>query len=275
MAEKLKLDRVSCHVTALCNLKCDKCSAYIPDLARMSQPQIKYTLEEMKVSFSVYFDMVEHVRMISLSGGEPLLFSELPDLVEFLSEFDNRYEKLEIFTNGTIAPSARLLAVCKTNPKVSFMVDHYGPNVSTKVDEIEKAFQENNISYKVRIYYGENSHCGGWHDYGITSGERASEETTIFRYEKCFAGINGNMLCTIFGTRLFLCPCSEVGRRIGAIPLEDTLYMELDSPTSVEEKIEELRKMNQARVNPACAYCRGIGVYENEPRYTPGKQLSE
>lgn len=38
MLEKLKLDRVSCHVTAQCNLKCDKCSAYIPDLARMSPP---------------------------------------------------------------------------------------------------------------------------------------------------------------------------------------------------------------------------------------------
>lgn len=275
MLEKLKLDRVSCHVTAQCNLKCDKCSAYIPDLARMSLPHIKYTLEEMKTSFSVYFGMVEYVRMISLSGGEPLLFSELPDLVKFLSEFDNRFEKLEIFTNGTIVPSERLLTVCKANPKISFLIDHYGPEVSTRVDEIEKVLQENNISYKTRIYYGENAHCGGWHDYGITSGERVTEEIAKLRYTKCFAGINGNMLCTIFGTRLFLCPCSEVGRRIGAIPLEDTLYMELASPSSIEEKIDQLRQMNQAQLNPACAYCRGIGVYENEPRYTPGKQLAE
>lgn len=229
----------------------------------------------MKRSFSVYFDMVEHVRMISLSGGEPLLFSELPDLVEFLGEFENQYEKIEIFTNGTIVPTERLLTACKENPKISFFIDHYGPEVSTRVDEIEKVLQENNIPYKTRIYYGENAHCGGWHDYGITSGERASEEVARLRYAKCFSGVNGSMLCTIFGTRLFLCPLSEIGRRIGAIPLEDTLYMDLDSSLSIEEKIEQLRQMNQAQLNPACAYCRGIGVYENEPRYTPGKQLAE
>lgn len=210
--------------------------------------------------------------MISLSGGEPFVFPELPELVEFLLGYETQFDKMEIFTNGSIAPSPELLAVCKGNPKISFMVDHYGPEVSRKIGEIEKAFQENQIAYRLRIYYGENAHCGGWHDYGIT-GEKASPEETKKRYGKCFSGKSGNMLCTIFGTRLFLCPLSEVGRRIGAIPLEDTLFMDLAGDSSLEEKIEKLRRINEAEINPACAYCRGIGVYENEPRYMPGVQL--
>lgn len=271
--KKLRLDRVSCHVTAQCNLRCNKCSAYIPELECMSFSRIKYTLTEMKESFSAYFDMVEYVRMISLSGGEPFLFAELPELIEFLLEYDDCFGKLEVFTNGTMVPSARLLDICKKSPKIAFMVDHYGPEVSTKIDEIEELFEKSGISYQTRIYYGENAHCGGWHDYGIVPSKKASEEETAFRYNKCYSGINGNMLCTIFGTRLFLCPLSEIGHRIGSIPLEDTLFMELNSNLTIEEKIEQLEALNAAKINPACAYCRGVGVYENEQRYTPGVQL--
>ena len=271
--DKLVLDRVSCHVTAKCNLKCKKCSAYIPELYMLHTPLPDYTLDQMKNSFRIYFEIVSHVRMISLSGGEPFMFDELDKLVEFILNYDDRFDKLEIFTNGTIPVPERLLSICRANRKTCFLVDHYGPAVSKRIDTIEASLKDAGITYQIRKYFGADAHMGGWHDYGI-SGKKASEDVAKFRFEKCYAGKNGNMLCTIFGTNIFLCPMSEVGRRIGSIPLNDTIHMDLcDDSTSSEEKQIKLLAMNNIVVNPACAYCNGIGVYENEPRYMPGVQL--
>ncbi|MBP2662126.1 MAG: radical protein [Firmicutes bacterium] len=273
--EKLVLDRVSCHVTSKCNLRCNKCSAYIPELYAL--PSIPmYTLEQMKNSFKVYFEMVESVRMISLSGGEPFLFSELDKLVDFLLTYEDRFKKLEIFTNGTLPVSDNLLNSSVKNEKISFLIDNYGPAVSKKVDAVEEALKNAGISFKTRKYYGSDVHMNGWHDYGISSEKKANAAEAKFRYEKCYGGVNGNMLCTIFGTRLFLCPLAEVGRRIGRIPLNDTLFIDLsEEKTSIEEKLDRFRSMLAVDYNPACAYCNGSGVYDNEPRYTPGEQLTQ
>lgn len=271
--EKLVLDRLSCHVTSQCNLRCNMCSAYIPELCALPNLPI-YTLEQMKNSFKVYFEMVESVRMISLSGGEPFLFSELDKLVDFLLEYEDRFEKLEIFTNGTLPVSDSLLKSTVKSEKISFLIDNYGPAVSKKVDAVEAALQNAGIVFKTRKYYGIDAHMNGWHDYGLSSGKKVNMAEAKFRYEKCYGGRNGNMMCTIFGTRLFLCPLSEVGRRIGRIPLKDTLFIDLsDEKISIEEKLDQFRSMLAVDHNPACAYCNGIGVYENEPRYIPGEQL--
>lgn len=270
----LRLDRVSCHVTAKCNLKCYKCSAYIPELYALSTPIPEYTLEQTKHSFQTYFEMVSFVRMISLSGGEPFVFSELAKLVEFLLGYENQFEKLEIFTNGTIPLHEKLLTICSKSKKVSFLVDNYGPEVSKQVDAIEASLKEFGISYQIRKYYGIDAHMGGWHDYCIT-GTKVSEDEAKFRFEKCYSGKNGNMLSTIFGNRIFLCPLSEVGRRIGRIPIYDILFVDLDDDhLTIEEKQERFLAINNAALNPACAYCNGIGVYENEARYTPGIQIT-
>lgn len=272
--EKLVLDRVSCHVTANCNLRCNKCSDYIPELHCLPNITI-YTLEQMKNSFKVYFEMVESVRMISLSGGEPFLFSELDKLVDFLLTYEDRFEKLEIFTNGTLPIPNNLLHSASKSAKVSFLIDNYGPYVSTQVNTIETALKHAGISFKTRKYYDFDAHMNGWHDYGLSNGKKVNADEAKFRYEKCYGGKNGNMLCTIFGTHLFLCQLAEVGRRIGRIPLNDTLFIDLsDETTSIEEKLNQFRSILSVDYNPACAYCNGIGVYENEPRYTPGKQLT-
>lgn len=49
--EKLKLDRISCHVTAQCNLRCDKCSAYIPKLSAYPPPPRVYNHGNERIFF--------------------------------------------------------------------------------------------------------------------------------------------------------------------------------------------------------------------------------
>jgi organic radical activating enzyme len=43
----------------------------------------------MTNSFDTYFRFVSKVRMISISGGEPLLFKELPELIEHLLRYES------------------------------------------------------------------------------------------------------------------------------------------------------------------------------------------
>ena len=47
----------------------------------------------------------------------------------------------------------------------------------------------------------------------------------------------------------------------------------MEEETSLEQKYEKLDAMYHVEFNPGCAWCNGMGIYENMERYVPGEQV--
>ena len=95
--KKLTMDRVSCHVTARCNLRCKMCAVYIPKLYELGNVP-EYPITEIKNSFRTYFALTDQVRLISITGGEPMLYPDLAELLDYLRSYEKSFSKLEVFT---------------------------------------------------------------------------------------------------------------------------------------------------------------------------------
>ncbi|MDD6035824.1 MAG: radical SAM protein [Lachnospiraceae bacterium] len=266
--KKLVMERVSCHVTERCNLRCKMCSAFIPKLYELGNVP-EYDMDDIKNSFKTYFNLVERVRMISISGGEPMLHPRLVELLEFLLQYEEAYAKLEIFTNGTLIIPEPVLEVMSKSEKMSLFIDHYGPQISTKIEEIKALCEKYHVKYKIRIYYGEDMHMGGWTDRSFLT-EKLCPAKAKEHFNKCFSS---NMF-TIFGKYMAFCPMPYIGHNIGAIPESDVLGMSLaDDETTLEEKYAKLVEISNVDFNPGCAWCNGLGIYENVERFVPGEQV--
>lgn len=270
--KKLIMDRVSCHVTAKCNLRCKKCAVYIPKLYEIGNVP-EYQIDDIKNSFRIYFSLVEQVRLISLTGGETLLYPHLAELIEYLLGYEQSFQKLEVFTNGATAITEMVLIAMSKSEKVSLFIDNYGPEVSTKVDEIEKKCKQFNVKYTIRNYCGEEIYLGGWVDRSILS-EKLDDETAKEHFSKCVAAKPGGRLFTIFGRWLAFCATPYCGYRIGELPENDVLYIDLcDDKVTLEEMQNKLLEMDNVEFNPGCAWCNGLGIYKDVERFTPGEQV--
>lgn len=270
--KKLTLDRISCHVTARCNLRCKMCAVYIPKLYELGDVP-EYRIEDIKSSFHTCFELVSQVRLISITGGEPMLYPHLAELLKDLLGYENSYSKLEVFTNGSLEIPESVLAVMAKSDKFTLFVDNYGPQLSVKVDRIQQQCEAAGVRYTVRTYFGENAHLGGWVDRSILP-EKLSEEKAREHSQKCVAGRPGGRLFTIFGRELVFCATPYCGYRIGAVPVEDVLSVDLaDGSMTLEEKGRQLQVMCEAEFNPGCAWCSGMGIYEHVERFVPGEQV--
>lgn len=269
--EKLIMDRLSCHVTAKCNLRCKMCAVFIPKLYELGNVP-EYDIGDIKNSFKTYFDIVDSVRKISLTGGEPLLYPHLAELIDFLSHYEDRYDKLEVFTNGAAKISEDVLLSLSKSKKSLLFIDNYGPDISKAIETVELNCKRFNVNFHTRKYYGEDAHLGGWVDRS-TRTEKADNETAKFQFNRCFSAKRGGRTYVIFGRILTLCASPYCRYRIGEIPLSDVLTIDLgDKETSPHEKLQLLKKIDSVEFNPGCAWCRGLGVYENMERFKPGEQ---
>lgn len=272
--DKMRMDRVSCHVTAKCNLRCRMCAVYIPRLYELGNVP-EYDIADIKESFRCYFELVSHVRLVSLTGGEPMLYPHLAELLEELLSYEEAYDKLEVFTNGSLDVPDPVFSALAKSGKMMLFIDHYGPEVSRKAEKVAEECEKRHIRYTLREYYGPNAHMGGWVNRAILS-NRLSAEKAREHSEKCVVGRPGGRLFTIFGKDLAFCATPYCGRRIGAVPPEDVLTVPLgDRGKTLEEKREGLLAMCRVEYNPGCAWCNGLGIYENTERYVPGEQVKQ
>ena len=91
----MNLDKFSLVVTTRCDLKCELCDEFIPN----NKPFPDMTVEEADKILASLFDVINHVKLLHLSGGgEPFLNKELGALVECCFRYEERFDKLMVFT---------------------------------------------------------------------------------------------------------------------------------------------------------------------------------
>jgi hypothetical protein len=97
-------------ITTVCNLNCKYCLNF----QAFVKNQVHRSLEELKNDIDAFFAHVDRVGRLHISGGEPLLYPQLAELIQYIYDrYGSRIECLMATTNGKIVPSDQLCQILK------------------------------------------------------------------------------------------------------------------------------------------------------------------
>ncbi len=269
--KQLQMPKIAFYVTLKCNLKCKLCAVYAPYYEKPFHPTAEYLMN----CVDRYFEIVDHVRLFSVSGGEPLLHKDLGAIVQYVSRYQDRMDRFEIITNGSILPTEDVLkSLLPFGKKLNLLVDDYGKDKSIHAAEVAQAFKTiPGANVILRDYHSDSMHCGGWVDYGIShKSVRKSDEDAKKLFAKCSYPQKLDFCTSMVNGKLF--SCTQLRRLIDLGVLEADpgevfdLFDENLSSEEIRNKIQALYKVDYLS---ACAYCNGI--CDDSVRYKAAEQL--
>ena len=267
MQKALHLTNTTLVITMRCNLKCKLCAVSVP---YYEHPE-HYSLEMLQHTVDRYFMAVDTVEKFTINGGEPFTHPQLPELMDYLLQYQDRIGMLEILTNGSLAPSQSLIDVLAKSNKTNVLIDDYGPQLSKKVSDAIAAFEQHGVAYRHRTYHGSDAHCGGWVDLTRIGMKNRSSKETAEIYAKC--AYPGPFHClAIFGGKAYICGVYKKCVTDGLIPDVPSEYIDfLAEDYDLENVRTQIASFHQRSYFSACAYCDGF--CPDSHRYIPAEQL--
>lgn len=258
--EQLWIKRFCIPITLRCNLRCRLCAEQVPYYCNPYHPELSDLMGQIDRLFAV----ADGVTMFDLTGGEPLLRRDLPQLIRCLyTQYGQRIGKLRLTTNGTLIPGAELLESLQLwGNRTHVIVDHYA--VSSKFREAAGCLEKAGLSFEVRDY-SEDLHCDGWVDYGDFD-KKYDTEGAKRKFEECMVPKLDFFICLVDG-KLF--PCSRARLLYERGITWDGL--DLTTLPAGDAGREALCAFLHRTALDSCAYCNGL--CENSPRFMPAEQL--
>lgn len=87
--------------TPVCNLKCKHCLNFSPYLKKSEHRNI----DLLKQDLDLYFRNIDYTLLFHLTGGEPFLYPNLFDLIDYIGKVHRqKIGRIMITTNSTIVP---------------------------------------------------------------------------------------------------------------------------------------------------------------------------
>lgn len=268
----VNMPRGGFYVTLRCNLKCKLCAAHAPYYKDPWHP----SMDDLCRQVDRFFELVSFIGHFSITGGEPLLRSDLNVFVNRLHRYAGQIGTLELFTNGSLLPSDSLLEAFQTYPgNVKFVVDDYGPELSKNaqgcVDKVKAYLQE--ADYELRDYYSDHMHCDGWVDWkvGRTGSKTIEEIRETFR--KCSLPQKLDFVSCVNNGIIYPCPQTRRCIELGLIPFDPKEAVDLFDRTYSDEEIQ--RRIIDRYSLPylrACQFCDG--QCDDSQRFRPAEQLA-
>lgn len=266
--ERFEMKRIGLCVSAKCNLKCKLCAAYAP----YYENPVTFSIECLKQIVDEYFKVVDYVNVFTVTGGEPMIYKDIAEIIRYIATYCDSIGKLEIITNGTVLPNENTLDVFKSVKNLDVLIDNYGENKSVRAQELAALLEGENIGYRLRNYTFENPHCSGWVDFGNHELKHYSEIDVKNTFKKCVYSGKFGFCNTIFGGKLYLCAKSKRVEEVGVKARRKEEYIDfLDATMSIEEKRERIRGFAKLEYLEACAYCNGL--CEDSERFIPAEQM--
>ncbi len=240
--KKLIFKYLDVVVTEKCSMMCRDCSNLMPFYVNPENSNMDVLCESMDKIISC----VDRVGELRIIGGEPFMNKKMYMAVNRLVEYKNA-DSIVIFTNATIIPKRENLE-CLKNSKVNLLITNYG-DLSKNYDKLINLLKSNNINYVSEPVLKE------WQEIGKLKYEIKDESELKHLFNSCCA----NDILTLFDGKLYRCPVSANGEKIGAIPKFNEDYVEI---YKYKGKINILKqRLNKFYFEKeyihACKYCKG------------------
>lgn len=266
--DKIILPRLSIEITTRCNLRCKYCAVGVPvqkEAIHLHPLTVRQYLEEV-------FQLIDYVKSLEFSGGEPFLHEALPEMINNYMEYKQYFQQFLIVTNGTVKISRNLIETLEKNKKYGVIhISDYGL-CPEQVNELIKQLDEIRFPYRVDRYWGNDAYQGGWVDPGqvASHGRTKGELESVFK--KCGLALNGGCW-RIHKGQLHFCERSARCFDEGFV-FKDEFITLLDGSLTLEQKRDKLRAIMNVSCLNACNYCNGdIGTSDKSKRVPAGIQV--
>ncbi len=167
-------------LTERCTLKCRKCAHACYAVGAGSQDM---SIETAKKSADYFFSHVDIVKEFVLIGGEPFLYQNLGEIIEYIGvNYRDQIVIFSITTNGTIMPNQEILNVCEKY-RVTIRISDYSLSIrrlEVKYERLRKVLEDRQIAYTISEKETQ------WMDYGFESVDRKGGEEELIRvFDEC------------------------------------------------------------------------------------------
>ena len=246
----LRSKRVDISLTEKCTLKCKKCNMFMTHFKNPQNQPVEAVLEDI----DAYFSVVDYVKVLNLLGGEPFLYPELGKVLDYIvQKYRDRIERVIVFTNGTIVPSADLLKSMKQCAvTVQFSDYTHAVPYQKKLEQFKEVLEQEGIE-NYTMPWEE------WGDFGFPENPNniENEEVALCFFEGCKAPFRG-----IWKKRVYFCHLETSAIRAGLFEDEANDYFELTT-----EDRKDIKKRycefdfgySEKGFITFCKQCRGCG----------------
>lgn len=268
MPDIIRLEMINLTPTMRCNLKCRLCGVLVPHYNYWPH----MLCEEFDKTLEAVFQIIDYVGKLQITGGEPFLHPSLADFIASCFKYQGRFEKLWIFTNGTIPIRKELIEVLeKYKSKILVHISDYGIQREVTSNLVEN-LKEIGCEYRYLKYYGEQQYFDGWVDQGDFVFHNRSTDELKEIFGTCPHVCRGGSWYIRNG-QMHWCGRSIRGTEVGKIPLEENDYVDIFSGTENFRR-EKLKQVMKRTYIAACNYCNGnYGTNQLEKRYPAGEQM--
>lgn len=245
--DKLYVDLAQISLTERCTLKCKKCAHACFNVANDEEDM---PLSLVKESADCFFSRYDMVREFVLIGGEPFLYKDIKDAVEYIAM--NYRKKMIIFsitTNGTIVPDDEMIILCKKYG-VTFRVSDYSDSIPQLEKQYKKLYEKLSSS---KVIVWKTNKEKSWFDYGFDGFDRGDiGENLVDVFDKC-----STQCREIRGSKYYYCVMARsVADNLGMdIGRQD--YIDLEAIQDRNILLEFQMGFSDKGYLDMCRYCRG------------------
>ena len=247
------------HFSTRCNLRCKDCMVMTP----MNHVQKDRTIDSILEDVDVLFSRFDYVYRFGTSGGEPFLFEEMPEVIDYVRRYSGKLYSFGNTTNSTIAFSEKLAkSMADFNKESVFYkygggciltIDDYSDFVCTSnPDAIKDKCVEYSINYTVNKY-----DC--WIDTHLFKDDSLhSEDAKIAYHDMC-----DNTCWWLYDKKLYTCSIVLSAYNIGSIIDDENNSINIET-CNIPEFIEFQSGFTNKGYFDLCGKCKGyIDINKN------------
>lgn len=259
---ELYIPSISFLPSTKCNLNCEACLNFTP---YMKEALVR-PWEVVKKDVDLFFQHVDYIMLFHISGGEPLLYPYLKELVEYIGEnYRHKIHFLRTVTNGTVLPKPEILE-CFKKYRVDVTLDDYReavPQFTERFDKIRSLFEEYEIPYEI-------NKVDQWIDLAPMTTDHSMWDKN--RLTKHFEGCHVPWQ-ELRGGKIYSCNYASYAIVAGFMEEQDDEVFHLDSydKSQLKELMEFRMGYNEKGYVEFCKRCSGY-VDINENIVEPAKQ---
>jgi sulfatase maturation enzyme AslB (radical SAM superfamily) len=182
-------------ITERCTLNCKYCAAYLPYISNKKDGDTKDIISSLDKTIQVFSKLTS----INLGGGEPLLHTGLPDIIEHIDMYIPQIQQIHITTNGTIILNQRTLKRLSQCGKVYFSISNYGLP-SQKIEHLKMLFHNYGIVCRVFDYINEKT------AYWVDPGKLYRRNRSVDELKDIFINCGLKNCLGVHAGKLSFCP---------------------------------------------------------------------
>ncbi|AJC93375.1 radical SAM domain-containing protein [Campylobacter volucris] len=252
---KIDIPYLELVLTTKCTLRCESCN----NLMQYFSPSNQYTctLEGLVSSLELLLSKVDSIARVRIIGGEPLMFKDLPKLIEYL-DGQKKILTFNLVTNATIDFKDELIDKLKKSKKArKITISDYTKSPNLKIPLKQESIINKLKFHKIPYSMDSSGENATWSDPERIYKRNRNKEEIIKNYLNCqmpcvslmtSQGLENKSLAP--NGAIFVCPISSSLSRLKGLDEFNGDFINLDDD---RERILEFYTQNFYK---SCDYCR-------------------